>query len=377
DDPVAEVDDLGVVGGHDHGGAAVGGVAEEGDGAVAGLPGELGGGFVDQEDGGLDGQGAGQGDPLALAARQLVGALVGAVGEGAGARPARGGGGGGTGGAAGDAERQLDVLPGGEQRQQAVALEHEGDPVAAQGLTAGGAEAGQVLAVEADDPGVGRLQPGQQQQGGRLARPGRPDQPDHLAALDLERHPVDHVAAPAPRHQPVGDQAGHGPSSSPWSPPLVGLSTTRSPSTSTATRAPGGSTSRAWAGRCRDPVGPTTAYSAPPRPSALTRPSRMVTVRSMAAATSASWVTTTTVVPRSWRASLSSSTTRRTLARSSWLVGSSASSRGGLLARATATARRCCSPPDRARIGLSRRGPRSTAPRSTPPPRPRPPPARP
>ena len=112
-------------------------------------------------------------------------------------------------------------------------------------------------------------------------------------------------------------------------------------------------------------MGPTTAYSAPPRPSALTRPSRMVTVRSMAAATSASWVTTTTVVPRSSRASLSSSTTRRTLARSSWLVGSSASSRGGLLARATATARRCCSPPDRARIGLPRWAPRSTASSST------------
>src|SRR5512132_1159835 len=145
----------------------------------------------------------------------------------------------------------------------------------------------------------------------------------------------------------------------------VGLSTTWPSSTSTTTRAPGGSTSRAWAGRWREPVGPTTAYSAPPRPSALTRPSRMVTVRSMAAATSASWVTTTTVVPRSSRASLSSSTTRRTLARSSWLVGSSASSRGGLLARATATARRCCSPPDRARIGLPRCAPRSTASSST------------
>jgi hypothetical protein len=167
--------------------------------------------------------GSGQRDPLALAARQLVGALVGPVAEAEQAQPARGLGGRGLRVAPGDPERQLDVLPGGEQRQQAVALEHERHPVPAQGLAAGRAQGGQVLAVEADDPGVGRLQPGQQQQRGRLARPRRPDQPDHLAPLHLQGHPVDHVAAAAAGHQPLGRQAGHSRSSLP---PSVGFSTT-------------------------------------------------------------------------------------------------------------------------------------------------------
>jgi hypothetical protein len=197
------------VGGDDDGGAAVGGVAEEADGAVAVLLVELGGGLVDQQEGWLDGQGPGQGDPLALAARELVGALLGAVAQAEEAQPARGRGGRGRRVAPGHAERQLDVLPGREERQQAVALEHQRDPVPAQGLAAGRAQLRQVLPVEPDDPGVGRLQPGQQQQGGRLARPRRPDQPHHLAVLDLQGHPVDHVAATPPGDQPLGDQAGH------------------------------------------------------------------------------------------------------------------------------------------------------------------------
>src|SRR4029453_10701612 len=282
--PVAELDDLGGVGGADRGGAAVGGVAQETDGAVAVLLVELGGGLVDQQEGWLDGQGPGRGDPLALAARELVGALLGAVAQAEEAQAARGRGGGGRRVAPGHAERQLDVLPGREERQQAVALEHQGDPVPAQGLAAGRAQLRQVLAVEPDDPGVGRLQPGQQQQGGRLARPRRPDQPHHPAVVDLEGPPLDHVAATPPGDQPLGDQTGHvGLSPGPGTPgPSVGLSTTWSPSTSTTTRAPGGRTSRAWAGRWREPVGPTTAYSAPPRPSALIRPPRMATARALA-----------------------------------------------------------------------------------------------
>src|SRR4029450_2171025 len=129
---------LGVVGGHDHGGAAVGGVAEQPDGPVAVLLVELGGGLVDQPDGRRGGRGGGQGDPLALPARELVGALVGPVGQPEQAQPAPGGGGRGTGVAPGYPERQLDVLPGREQRQQPVALEDPGHPVPAQGLAGGG-----------------------------------------------------------------------------------------------------------------------------------------------------------------------------------------------------------------------------------------------
>ena len=94
----------------------------------------------------------------------------------------------------------------------------------------------------------------------------------------------------------------------------------------------------AWGGSGSEPSAATTANSWPARPSPPTRPSRMVTVRGIRAATSGSWVTTTIVVPISaliWpRAS-------RTVSRaswSSWLVGSSPSSRPGLVATATATA---------------------------------------
>ena len=59
------------------------------------------------------------------------------------------------------------------------------------------------------------------------------------------------------------------------------------------------------------------------------RPATIVTVRPRAAATSASWVTATRVVPNRSVTSRSISTTRSRLGRSSWLVGSSASSRPG------------------------------------------------
>ena len=69
-------------------------------------------------------------------------------------------------------------------------------------------------------------------------------------------------------------------------------------------------------------------------------------MRCKALPTTGSWVTITTAVPSASLAERIRSRTVVAEARSSWLVGSSASSSRGRLARATATASRCCSPPD-------------------------------
>ena len=74
-----------------------------------------------------------------------------------------------------DAQAERDVLEHGHVPEERVVLEHEPDAAVA-GVALGG-----VLALEDHRAGVGRLEPGDDAQQRRLARPGRPEQRDQLA----------------------------------------------------------------------------------------------------------------------------------------------------------------------------------------------------
>ena len=80
--------------------------------------------------------------------------------------------------------------------------------------------------------------------------------------------------------------------------------------------------------------------------SVAVRPSRIRTVRGTCSETTASWVTTTIVVPVSAFTRRRSAKISADVAVSSSPVGSSARMTAGAFARATAIATRCCSPPD-------------------------------
>ena len=123
---VAPFGDFGVVGG-DHRGSPSGGHTEyagQCDGAGCGV--EFGGGFVGDEQPGLQGQGAGDGDALLLAAGQFFDDLPGVGTKAELFQRAAGRRLGGRGGHAGGAERYLDVLSRGQQGDEAVTLQDEG-----------------------------------------------------------------------------------------------------------------------------------------------------------------------------------------------------------------------------------------------------------
>ena len=82
-----------------------------------------------------------------------------------------------------------------------------------------------------------------------------------------------------------------------------------------------------------------------------TRPSRMWTTRSAARATSAAWVASSSVSPRSRLSRTSASRMRAPVAESRLPVGSSAMTSTGSCTTARAMAARCISPPDNC-VGL-------------------------
>ncbi len=147
---------------------------------------EIAGGLVGQEDRGIEGERAGDGYALTLAAGKLVGEVVEALSQldeleqGAGAlvdllafEPL-------------EVERQGHIFEAGEARQEIEKLEDEADFVAA--------EAGEVivrkccdrLAVDADLTGGGPVETADEVEEGRFAGAGGADDGDHLAPFDVE-----------------------------------------------------------------------------------------------------------------------------------------------------------------------------------------------
>ena len=166
---------------------------------------EVAGGFVGQHDRRPADQGAGDGDPLPLAAGQLGGS-----GARAG-RPGRPGGSGfgGLGAALGDADAGVeqavgDVVQHGGVFGEEELLEHEPD---AGGAQRGQLPVGQVRHVQPGDvdaAGGGPVQGTQHLQQGGLTGPGRADDGDQLTRIDGETHAAqrDHgrLARVAPGH---------------------------------------------------------------------------------------------------------------------------------------------------------------------------------
>jgi len=85
-------------------------------------------------------------------------------------------------------QRERDVVPRRQRRQQVKLLEDEADMIAAQSRPLGRGERRQIR-VEDDDGPLARLeQPADDVKHCRLAAAARSDEADHLAGVGLERH---------------------------------------------------------------------------------------------------------------------------------------------------------------------------------------------
>ncbi len=146
-------------------------------------------GLVEQQHGGLDGEGPGERDALALAARELVGIalfeareldqieqLHGAAADLAGGR---------AGGARAHLEAERDVLEDRHMAEQRIVLEHEADIALLDGLFRGIGIAKEYLA------GGGHFQARNEPQQRGLARAGWPQQRDQFTRTDIERDIVE------------------------------------------------------------------------------------------------------------------------------------------------------------------------------------------
>ena len=92
-------------------------------------------------------------------------------------------------------------------REEVVVLEHHGAAVPQRGRArrlATGAEKSTVdVGADGDPAGVGHLEPVEAAQHRRLARPGRADQRDHLAAADAQVDALQHLVVPERLAQPA------------------------------------------------------------------------------------------------------------------------------------------------------------------------------
>jgi hypothetical protein len=196
EDPVHVAGQFHVVG-RDQGGGAL--VADH---VVQGLEHSLGGGgievagrLVGQQQAGLVGQGAGDGDALLLAARHLGRLVVETFGQAqtgqqfpcplACVGERRGG----------DAHRQGHVVQRRELRQQVVELIDEAELGQAHARALALRQVGAVHPVDQDAAAVGMLQQAGGVQQRRLARTGWADQPDQFAGTDVEVHAPQHRQA--------------------------------------------------------------------------------------------------------------------------------------------------------------------------------------
>ena len=177
-----------------------------------GLEVELAGRFVGQQEPRLVGEGAGDGDPLLLAARQLVGAVPGTLAQAdeleqvldAAVASARLG--------VHEPERDLDVLGGAQDRHEAERLEDVGDRPASEADEIGLAHRGHVGAVDDHPTGRGSVQPTEHVEQRRLAAARPALDRDQLAATDGQVDPAqgvdDRVAVPKSRSTPIASTIG-------------------------------------------------------------------------------------------------------------------------------------------------------------------------
>ena len=166
---------------------------------------EVAGGLVGEQDRRPGGEGAGEGDPLLLAPRELARIVMAALRQPHGGQQLVGASEG-----VGEAEqldRQQHVLARGEVRQQLEALEDEADLLAA--------EQGEAVlrhrldggAVDQDLARGRAVEAGHQGEERRLAAPRGAEDGDELAGLDREIDMVEDRQLPAPRGEPAGELA--------------------------------------------------------------------------------------------------------------------------------------------------------------------------
>jgi hypothetical protein len=177
---------------HDRQPVALAQIAQQPEDQLRGRPVDLAGRLVGEQDLRLVRQRAGDRDALLLPAGELRRLLAGVlghidrfqqlVGPGAAGAPAL----------AGQRHQQLDVLARGQVWQQVAGglLPHESDLLAPVGRQLVLAEREQVLPRDLQPPGRRPVQPAERAQQGGLARAGRPDQRQHLAARHLQVKPL-------------------------------------------------------------------------------------------------------------------------------------------------------------------------------------------
>jgi hypothetical protein len=164
---------------------------------------EVSGGFVGEQQARARGQGAGQGDALLLAARQLARIVSRSAGQAHPLQPIsrrrR------RSGVAGDFQGRGDILLGGHVGQEMERLEHQRDLSTPQARAAILVEPRQILAQQPDPPTGGPLQPGGDRDQRRLSAAGRADHGHPLSGRDLQVRAAQDLHGSGRRGQGEGD----------------------------------------------------------------------------------------------------------------------------------------------------------------------------
>ena len=171
-----------------NGGQSVGRVQalQQGKDDIRGAAVQVAGGLVSQQQFGLGDERARQRDALLLAAGELAGAVLRAVGQFHFAQPAGGHSQCGFAGDAAGEQRHGDVFQRGELRQQVVELPDVADGAVAEVSLLRGRERGELNPGADHLPGGGCVQRGQDVQQGRFARAGFADDGDQIAGGERE-----------------------------------------------------------------------------------------------------------------------------------------------------------------------------------------------
>src|SRR5574337_366538 len=94
---------------------------------------------------------------------------------------------------AGEEQRQLDVLEGGEHGDEVVHLKHESHMARAPGRQLPGRHSGDLVAAHGDDAGRGQIQPAQEVQQRGLAGPAGAHEANELARVHVQIQALEHM----------------------------------------------------------------------------------------------------------------------------------------------------------------------------------------